>query len=284
MHYAAAIMAFALAGSSSAWWHNNSTVVPVGSASGVSPKPPTTGTGTSYQSGVPSGHGPYPSHGLGAGVSPSIPGEPGTGQPSKPTGASGSGHGASLPVTTSPPAKTTSITIPGIPSKTTKTVIITTTMTETVTKFVPCSTAVATSNGHTFYSSSLTTSMATSTVTAVVTEYTVYCPAPTQAEGTPTAGESPASAPGSVATNVPGSGSGADSSNSGGSHGDNCPTAQTVSVYITVTVPAGGPQTQAPGSPRPPYPSGDGDGAVHPSGTDVHGTGKGWAFPTGTRH
>ncbi|KAL9128470.1 MAG: hypothetical protein Q9217_002848 [Psora testacea] len=350
MHYTAAILAFAFVGSSSAWWHNNSTAVPVGSASGVSPpNPPTTSSRGGHPSGVPSGHGPhsshglstgvspsmpgnsgsiqpsnptgastsghgpYPSHGLSTGVSPSVPGasgskypskppgasasghpskptgDSGSSHPSKPTGASGSGNGGSPPVSSRPPPKTTSITVPGIPSKTTKTHFITTTMTETITKFVPCSTAIATDNGHTYYSSSLTTSLTSSTTVSVITEYTVYCPAPTKDSGMP-GGKGPASAPSSFPTDAPGSGS----SNGDGSQGENCPPAETVyrtvEIYKTVTVggDAGSSQTQIPGSPGSsgsptlPFPSGDGNGAAKPTGTGAHGRGKETSKPTAT--
>ena len=220
MHYAAFIVALALAESSQAWY-NNSTAIPVGSASGVSSSNPTsTGTIRVYASGASSGLGSYPSKSLSTGGSFPL------------SGASGSGYGGPPPVTPSSPPMITSVTVPGVPTTITLTNLITTTGTEIITKFVPCSTAVATSGGHTFYSSSLTTSLVTSAATSIITEYTVICPAPTSS---------------------PGSGSG--SANGGGSSGETCPQAetvyQTVEVVKTVTVmaPAGQPQTQIPDLP-----------------------------------
>ena len=75
----------------------------------------------------------------------------------------------------------------------------TTTATKIITDYVPCSSAVGTASGSTYYSTYLTVSYHTATVTATTTEVEVICPATSVPAGT---GNSPYS-PESTGSNSP---------------------------------------------------------------------------------
>ncbi|KAL8647757.1 MAG: hypothetical protein Q9210_005365, partial [Variospora velana] len=179
--WAKAFVAASLA-SASAWYlplHLNQS----STHSSLPVLPPT--TGVSHPTGLPN---------PGAG----IPHPPGTGI-SHPPGTPGSyptGTGHPLPPTTLPipPISTTTRYGPGSTTST-STIVGTTTYVSTITKFVPCSTPVATAASSTYYSTYLTTSYSVSTITAVTTGYVVICPTPTPGSGTSGSGSSPISAP-----------------------------------------------------------------------------------------
>ena len=280
-------------------------------------KPSAINTGIKHSSGLPFGYSSSSNHVRSTGSSlpaPSASASSNTGHQT--IGASGTGHGHPPPATTQgPPPKTIHVTVPGIPSASTKTNLITTTSTAFITKFVPCSSAVATQSGTTYYSSSLTTSVATSTMSAVITEYTVLCPAPTAAGSSPAQGSgSQGQSSGSSENSNPGS----SGNSNAGSAGEICAPASTVyhTVYVTVTGPVAGSRTEVSGSPsspgsansqpQPPFqsqpnvapfplasnhhtaplPSGSGTGTARPSGTGAYITKKssstGVAKPTGS--
>ena len=289
MRYAPAIVAFALVGiSSSAWLPNNSTAILVGSASGVSPpNPPTTGTSSDHPPIIiPSGHGPDPSHGISTGFYPSISGSSGSGHPS------GSGYNDQPHATLIPTTKTVSVGAPGITSTITQTHYITTTKATYITKFVPCSTAVATKDGHTYYSSSLTTSVVPTTLTSVIIEYTVLCPTSVPKHGS---NSGSGSGTGSDSDPYPGSVDGASKPIHNSPSSPNRPDSPSIPNSPdnpTESEPGHQgpyhPPPSVPPFPRPSnseshhYPSGSGTGKPKPTGTGAHGTGKGAAHPTGT--
>ncbi|SLM36829.1 hypothetical protein LPUS_06516 [Lasallia pustulata] len=106
----------------------------------------------------------------------------------------------------------------------------TTTIVSTITKFVPCSTAVATSGTKTYYTTSLTASYSVTAITSTITGYQVICPTTTN----PVAPAAITFPPNTVYGSATGT----------------CPPAQTVystvAVYITVT--AGAVSPGSPGS------------------------------------
>lgn len=248
MQLKSTLIVLAVVSLTSAWPHlpNNSTTIPSSSASsspsassGVSSSHLPSGSGSSKPGSVSvTGTG---SQSIPSGTGSSKPGSgsaTGTGTISIPSGTgiipsssgshagpTGTGHGGNPPITSqAPPTKTNTVTSTGAPHPMTKTKYITSIYTSTITRFVPCSTAVATYDGTTYYSSSLTTSLTTSTYTSVIPEYTVVVPAPGKG------GEHPA--------------------DNNGAEGV-CPPAST--VYVTVTAgPDGSIKSPAPISPGAP--------------------------------
>ncbi|KAL9609859.1 MAG: hypothetical protein Q9167_005403 [Letrouitia subvulpina] len=238
---------------------------------------------------------PYPtggSHPHGTGVYP-----PGNGHPT--------GTGGGSPPTSLPPAPPVTTTIYGPGSTTsTSTIIGTTTVVSTITKFVPCSSPVATAAGTTYYSTSLTKSLSLTTITSTTTGYVVVCPTPTPGHGSlpGTGNDTPAGCPAPTATITTcpvGAGKPAETvystiystliinAGSSPSKPTHCP----VCTTYTVTLPNGVPITTVyspepsatnhpvplPGGPShgsenlPPYPTGShgGSGPNGPTGTGV---------------
>ncbi|CAF9940587.1 MAG: hypothetical protein ALECFALPRED_008763 [Alectoria fallacina] len=188
-----------------------------------------------------------------------------TGKHHQPTGSgvgpTGTGHGAS-PLPTPGPHTTTITKTSDVASKSsigrtslplaltsatgtmTSTLFDTTTLTSTITKYVPCSSPIATVGSSTFYSTSLTTTYSITTVTQTSTTYEVICPsttgpgvggpAPTGGAGSPpyipvvpTGGSIALESPGAGPTSTPiggesgaGSGSGSGSPGSPGAPGE----------------------------------------------------------------
>ncbi|KAL9000234.1 MAG: hypothetical protein Q9169_001136 [Polycauliona sp. 2 TL-2023] len=244
--------------------------------------------------------GPLPPH------SPIHP--PGTGiQPPKPTSyPTGTGGGGVPPVTIpTPPVITKTIYGPGT-ATITQTIVGTTSITSTITRFVPCSTPVATLGSSTIYSTSLTTVLSLTTIIAETTGYVVVCPTPTPDSGSgsssshpgpgslnspscpipaspacppavtvtqtiylaaPSSPAGPGSAPGNGIVGGNGNGSGSGSGNNHGT-GSNPP----------YHAPIHAPGPNHPNLPSAPYPSGNGTQPIHPTGTGkgpvVSGTAK----------
>lgn len=260
--------------------------------------PPPAG-GNLHPTGEPHPHNPV--HPPGTGIQPP--------QTSKyPTGTGGA---LPLPTVPVPPVITKTIYGPGT-ATITQTFVGTTSIVSTVTKFVPCSTPVATVGSSTYFSTSLTTLLSLITITTETTSYVVVCPTPTPESGSrnsdshPVLGSSnclscpvlalsacppvatitqtiylPApslsaghgSASGSGIANGKGNGSGPGSGSAPGSNsGSNNP--QHPPIFP--------PGPYHPNPPAP-YPSGNGTQPVHPTGTGkapiVSGTGN---KPTGT--
>jgi hypothetical protein len=187
---------------------------------------------------LPSGHGPY-THPAGTGAVPHPSGsgsghststEPsGTGVVPHPggTGVEPSGTGprgtGSVPVVTPPVSEPpTTITITrDVPSTTTITHVYTSTVVQTITTFVPCSTPIATQGSSTFYSRYLTISYSTITVTYTSTSYEVVHPRTTPSDSKPTGGSGYgpgySSVPGASPSNAVGHHQGSGSGNNGGS-------------------------------------------------------------------
>ncbi|KAL9640676.1 MAG: hypothetical protein Q9204_000611 [Flavoplaca sp. TL-2023a] len=123
---------------------------------------------------------PNPVHPPGTGIQPPKPTSP-------PTGTSGSISPTTTPV---PPVITKTVYGPGT-ATITQTFIGTTSITSTITRFLPCSTPVATMGSYTYYSTSLTTSLSLTTFTAETTSYVVICPTPTPWSGSGISGNHP---------------------------------------------------------------------------------------------
>ena len=253
MYYGFSLATLAFAAYTTAWpqSHINSTTGVLSGSSSII-KSSSISTKPIHPSGslsrTPSGSISFTSHTLSTGVPLPRPSGSGSGNHGHhTTGASGTGHGG-VPIdpTQSVPPKTTRITIPGIPSTTTETHLVTATSTTIVTKFVPCSTPIATQSDTTYYSSSLTTSVITSTTTTVLTEYTVLCPTPKGYDGH--------SKDGSQGQDVYGQASSSGQGSNSGSYDNSCPSASTVyhTVYVTVNAPAGSLQTDISSSPSSP--------------------------------
>lgn len=257
-----------------------------------------TKSGGMFPSGGPKEHHPEKHH------------RTGSGKYRKPTGSgigpTGTGNGAS-PASTSGPLTTTITTTSDVTSTVTSTLYDTTTLTSTITKYVPCSSPIATAGTSTYYSTSLTTTYSVTTVTQTSTTYQVICPSTTSGAGSPpaipfvpTGGsivlESPGTAPTSTpvggesggvggATNtaygsMPTLGSGPGGySGIPGSPSNGCPAVQTVTstlqVTVTVTSTAGAGESGSGNAPFStqagtapfPLPSGSGSAVPFPSGT-----------------
>lgn len=199
-----------------------SSVLPSGHGSythpagtGVVPHPSGTGSGHSTYT-EPSGTGvvPHPS-GTGVGPHPS-----GTGVEPSGTGPRGTGSHPEVTPPVSVPPKTITITR-DVPSTTTITHVYTSTVVQTITTFVPCSTPIATQDSSTLYSSYLTVSYSTITVTYTSTSYEVVIPRTTPSGSKPTGGSGYgpgySAVPGASPSNAVGHNQGSGSGNNGGS-------------------------------------------------------------------
>ncbi|KAI4284420.1 MAG: hypothetical protein L6R38_001426 [Xanthoria sp. 2 TBL-2021] len=146
----------------SAWYAPKSNQTISASSSII---PPRTG-GIPHPTGEPHPHNPV--HPPGSGIQP----------PQTPKYPTGTGGTLPLPTVPVPPVITKTIYGPGT-ATITQTFVGTTSIVSTVTKFVPCSTPVATAGSSTYFSTSLTTILSLTTITAETTSYVVVCPTPT---------------------------------------------------------------------------------------------------------